>query len=161
MRPGLGTRVLVASCAMAAVQLLGGCTSTGSDEQVTETTADFESERSAPADGLTDVDWVFALVEVDGTPIEPPPDNRTSMTLRTDGTVVGGGGCNEFSGRWKTSNETTIEFEALETNDISCGEIEDWTTAVGLLESLDTWQIDDLTLVLTNADGDRIVAVAS
>lgn len=161
MGPGPGTRVLVAGCAMVAAQLLGGCTSTGGDDQVTETTADFDSERSAPADGLTDVDWVFALVEVDGASIEPPPDNRTSMTLRTDGSIAGGGGCNEFDGQWQTSGENTIEFEAQLTGDVDCGEIEDWTAAIALLGSIDTWRLDDLTLVLTNADGGRIVAVAS
>lgn len=143
------------------VVLIGACTNGAEPEEATPTTADFESERSAPADGLTDVDWVIALVEIDGESVEPPPDNRTSITLSADGNLAGGGGCNQFDGQWETSGEDAIDFKNLGLGETDCGEIEDWDTAVQLLGEIDTWQIDDLTLVLTNANDDRIVAVAS
>ncbi len=150
-----------ATALFSVTMLVGACSNPSNPEETTSTTADFESERSAPADGLTDVDWVFGLVEVDGSPIEPPPDNRTSMTLRSDGTVEGGGGCNDFVGTWTTSGGTEIEFSALTVDEEDCGETKDWFDAIDLLAQIDSWELDDLTLVLTNADGGRIVAVAS
>ena len=159
MRTTISPRSFLRPISLCIVLGLAGCTS--GDTSSPSTTADFESDRSAPADGLTAVDWVFGLVEIEGVPLEPPADNRTSMTLNDDGTVVGSGGCNEFAGSWTTDSTGEIGFDDFAVQTESCGALQDWDEAIELLETLDQWSLEDLTLVLTNASGDRIIAVAS
>jgi heat shock protein HslJ len=138
-----GARALGALAVLAALAV-GACTTGGSSPTA-----------NLPLEGTL---WQLAsYVGPEGGELQVP-DGLTATARLESGSVAGNGGCNEYTGTY-TLDGDALTFGPVASTRMACAGPGDaletaYFAAIGRVES---YVIDDVTLVMKNADGDAIL----
>ena len=92
------------------------------------------------------------LVELNGHPVTPGP-NDTYITLKRDGQrVIGSGGCNRLAGTYTLGAMNRVRFSQIVSTEMACMEgMETETQFLDMLNRVDSYDIKGDKLVLNKA----------
>lgn len=101
-------------------------------------------------DVITEKYW--KLVELNGHPVTPGP-NDTYITLKLDGQrVIGSGGCNRLAGTYTFSSMKRVRFSQIVSTEMACTEgMETETQFLDVLNRVDSYDVKGDKLVLNKA----------
>jgi heat shock protein HslJ len=109
------TRSALVAIALAAVAVLGGCSTAQPGPSPTATASVSATPSTAPTGSASSPvgSWGEAGA------------GKPNAIFNTDGTVTGSDGCNHFSGTW-TDSDGTIEVGALVSTLMACSDVDSW-----------------------------------
>jgi heat shock protein HslJ len=101
-------------------------------------------------DVITEKYW--KLVELNGHPVTPGP-NDTYITLKLDGQrVIGSGGCNRLAGTYTLGAMNRLRFSQIVSTEMACMEgMETETHFLDVLNRVDSYDVKGDKLVLNKA----------
>ena len=101
-------------------------------------------------DVITEKYW--KLVELNGHPVTPGP-NDTYITLKLDGQrVIGSGGCNRLAGIYTLGAMHRVRFSQIASTEMACAEgIETETQFLHMLHMVDSYDVKGDKLMLNKA----------
>lgn len=101
-------------------------------------------------DVITEKYW--KLVELNGHPVTPGP-NDTYITLKLDGQrVIGSGGCNRLAGTYTLGAMNRVRFSQIVSTEMACTQgMETETEFLDVLDMTDSYDVKGDRLVLNRA----------
>ncbi|ESQ94253.1 META domain-containing protein [Asticcacaulis benevestitus] len=99
---------------------------------------------------ITEKYW--KLVELNGHPVEPGP-NDTYITLKRDGQrLIGSGGCNRLGGTYTLGAMNWVRFSQIVSTEMACTQgMETETQFLDVLNNVDSYDVKGDRLVLNKA----------
>lgn len=124
--------IIITGCATDQAPLTGSGAMTSNDDVITEK--------------------YWKLVELNGHPVTPGP-NDTYITLKLDGQrVIGSGGCNRLAGTYTLGAKNRVRFSQIVSTEMACMEgMETETEFLRVLDRVDSYDVKGDKLVLNKA----------
>lgn len=100
--------------------------------------------------------WEVNGIYVNGNKITPPDDQKANMLFMKDFKISGDAGCNKYFGSYKADGKN-LKFDGIGMTRMLCPNMNFENAFTTNLDSVSTYQITDVTLILKDNSGNNLI----